>query len=87
MTDKLTSDEDILALIRSAYTYAKPEMAAESARITLDSKLSDLHIQSVAALEMSGFIEEKLSIQFSDDELAMLNGISDMAALIRKHVA
>lgn len=85
MSEFKTTDENILELIRKAYCYAKPDGSENVGNLTLTSSVESLGIQSVAALEMAGFIEEELDVQFADDELSSLNGMSDLASLIRKH--
>jgi acyl carrier protein len=52
--------------------------------LTLDSKLSDLQLDSVLVLEMTGYVEQKLSIRFDDEDLSRLTTLRDLANLIEK---
>jgi|GEM_PF-5059957 len=72
-------------LIQQAFIYALPERKEKMERLNLQSTIHDLGIQSVAALEMAGFIEDRLNVQFSDDELAAINKLEDFATLIFKY--
>lgn len=85
MNNFRASDEQVLDLIQRAYCHAKPDESHRRNEVTLVASVESLGIQSVAALEMAGFIEEELDVQFMDDELSTINGMSDLAALIRKH--
>jgi acyl carrier protein len=77
------SEHEIEELIREAIRFAEPELAA--VELTSGSTLSELGIGSVSALEMVGYIEDKLGIQIPDDELAGLGSLEALVKLIRHH--
>lgn len=79
-------DADLLDLLKRALLFARPERVDVKDRITLNSSMDELGIESVAALEMVGFIEEELDIQFQDSELAQIQGMDSLVRLIKKHV-
>jgi acyl carrier protein len=76
------TDIEILNLIKEALVNASPEHA--SATLTMESTLGEVGISSITALEIAGYIEEKLDIRLPDDELAPLNTIGELARLIRQ---
>lgn len=78
-------NEVVIGLLRRAFLYAKPEHPEAAQRISLDATIEELGIHSVAALEMSGFIEEQLDVQFPDDELVAIRSMRDLAHLVRKY--
>ncbi len=78
------NDGEILSLIKEALEYAAPERADVS--LKMESTLGELGISSVTALEIAGYIEEKLNIKLPDDELAPLNTIGGLAQLIRQQI-
>ncbi len=75
----------VINLIKQAFLYALPEKKELGDRVSLDSTIKELGIQSVSALEMAGFIEEKLDVQFRDDELMGISKLRDLADLIYKY--
>lgn len=77
----MTNDE-ILSLIKEAFEFAAPEEAAALDSFTMDSSFAEFGISSIVALEMAGYIEEKLGIQFADDELAQIGTIKGLINLI-----
>ncbi len=79
----MTNDE-ILTLLNEAFEFAAPEQAAVKA-LTIDSTLGEFGVSSIIALEMAGYIEEKLRIQFADDELAQIDTIKSFIHLIRHY--
>ncbi|WP_411888287.1 acyl carrier protein [Hydrocarboniphaga effusa] len=81
----VVTDEEIVALLRKAFAFAKPDQLEAAAQLQLSSTIDELGIESVSALEMTGFIEEELDIQFHDSELVRIHGMGDLAQLIRKH--
>jgi acyl carrier protein len=78
------TDDEILSLIKEALEHAAPEHAG--ATLKTGSTLSEIGISSITALEIAGYIEEKLNIRLPDDELAPLNTIGELVQLIRRQV-
>jgi acyl carrier protein len=78
------TDDEILSLIKEALEDAAPEHAG--ATLKMDSTLGETGISSITALEIAGYIEEKLNIRLPDDELAPLNTIGEFVQLIRRQV-
>jgi acyl carrier protein len=54
--------------------------------LTLDSKFSELAMDSVAVMETIGVFENRLSIRFNDDDLSRLTTLRDLEALVAKSV-
>lgn len=78
------TDDEILALIKEALVDSSPEHAGVT--LTMDSTLSVLGISSITALEIAGYLEDKLNIRLPDDELAPLNTIGGLVKLIRQQI-
>jgi acyl carrier protein len=78
------TDGEILSLIKEALEYAAPELA--NVKLSMESTLGEVGISSITALEIAGYIEEKLNIKLPDDELAPLNTIGGLAQLIRQQI-
>ncbi len=76
------TDSEILSLIKEALVHASPEHAGVA--LKMESTLGEIGVSSITALEIAGFIEEKLNIRLPDDELAPLNTIGELANLIRQ---
>lgn len=76
------TDSEILDLIKEALVKASPEH--KDATLTMESTLAEVGISSITALEIAGYIEEKLSIRLPDDELAPLNTIGGLVRLIHQ---
>ncbi|KJH69464.1 acyl carrier protein [Aliterella atlantica] len=79
------TNEQILALIKEAFVFAIPEQALAVEALTIDRTLGEVGVSSIIALEMAGYIENKLSVQFADDELAQISTIKGFINLIRQH--
>ncbi|MBP6822971.1 MAG: acyl carrier protein [Acidobacteria bacterium] len=78
------TDDEILALIKEALVHSSPGHA--DATLTMESTLGVLGISSITALEIAGYLEDKLNIRLPDDELAPLNTIGGLVKLIRQQV-
>jgi acyl carrier protein len=76
---------EIRDLIKEAIQFAEPELT--EVNLTAGSSLSELGISSVSALEIVGYIEDRLGIRFPDDELAGLNSLSALEKLIHSHLS
>jgi acyl carrier protein len=80
------TEQKIIAMLQEALAYAKPDEKDLARIMTLDSRLSDLGIESITALEMAGYLEDKLGVQFPDDELASIQSVRGLADLVRQHM-
>lgn len=54
-------------------------------KLTLETKLSDLSLDSVAVMEIVGYVEHKLEVRFADEDLATLSTLADLSKLIEKN--
>jgi acyl carrier protein len=52
--------------------------------VTLDSKLSDLSMDSVAVMEAIGVFEQRLGVRFADEDLARIVCLRDLEQLVAK---
>ena len=77
------TEDEVMNLIREAIASVAPEHA--NLNLEMNSTLGELGISSITALEIAGYIEEKLDIRLPDDELAPLNTIGGLVQLIRRH--
>ncbi len=76
------TDSEILALLKEAFAFAAPEQAEAAENLTLEGTLEQFGVSSIVAFEMAGYIEDKLDIQFADDELAQISTIKGFVNLI-----
>jgi acyl carrier protein len=79
------TDQQVLTLVNEALLYAKPERAHDLHLVTNEATLAELGIESIAALEMAAYLEEKLGKQFGDDELASITDMQAFIKLVRKY--
>jgi acyl carrier protein len=52
--------------------------------LTLDTKLSELELDSVLVLEVVSQVEQALDVRFNDEDLSHLTTMRDLGELIRK---
>lgn len=52
--------------------------------LTLDSKLSELSMDSVAVMETIGVFEQRVGIRFADEDLSRLTSLRDLEQLVEK---
>lgn len=75
------SDREIIELFKSA-VYEVDHKKLDD--IGPGTQLAQLGLDSVATMEVIGALEEKLNLQFPDEDLATLKSIGDLTALVRK---
>lgn len=75
---------DAMELIKQAVTAVDPAKAGNFASVTASSDIRDLGLDSVATMEMVGYLEEKLETQFSDEVMVRIQTFGDLVALIEK---
>ena len=78
---------DAKELVKEAFVAVCPSKSGDVETISFDTPIELLGIESINALEMVGYIEEKLNIQFEDSEMATINTFNRMLELIHKHTA
>ena len=72
---------DIIPIFRDAAR----EVAGDSLdNLTLDTKISDLSLDSVSVMEVIGMVEERLKMRFDDGDLSRLTTVRDLSALVEK---
>lgn len=81
------NDTQILALIREALFEVAPTRSEEFATVELETTIDDLALDSIALMEMVGFIEDKVETTFEEDELATVKKVADLARLVRAGAA
>lgn len=77
------NDTEILVIIRGALTEVAPTRKEEFASATLEMKIEDLALDSIATMEMVSAIEDKLETTFEEAELAKVSKLGDLARLMR----
>lgn len=74
----MTSDE-LLTLFREA---AWEVDQREFGELTMTTRIADLGVNSVALLEIFGFVEEELDIYLAQEDLAQVKTLGDLSSLI-----
>lgn len=77
------TDNELIGLFQEALLEVAPTRKDDFANITLETRLKELNLDSVTAMEMVGAVEERTGVAFPDDELAQLSSFGDLARLIR----
>ncbi len=75
---EITKD-DVLGLFREAAWEVSQKKFDE---LDPTQKISAMGVDSVALLEIVGFLEEKLNIQLPDEKLARIDTLNDLTALV-----
>jgi acyl carrier protein len=76
-------DAQILNLIKEALFEVAPNRKEEFEDLELDETIEDLALDSIATMEMVGFLEDKTEKTFPDEDLAQVNSLKDLATLVR----
>ena len=77
------SDDDVVQLVRRALSELVPAQAERFARLSFDSKVVDLDVDSVTIIELVGYIEDTVGHVFEPHDVAAVRSIADIARLIR----
>lgn len=77
------NDDQILALIKEALFDVAPARKEEFEEIEMDTTIEDLALDSIATMEMVGFLEDKVEATFPDEDLSTVSSVADLARLIR----
>lgn len=77
------NDEKVLTLIKEALFDVAPNRKEEFEDIQISTTIEDLALDSIATMEMVGFLEDKTDMTFPDEDLAKVQSLSDLAKMIR----
>jgi acyl carrier protein len=77
------TDEKVLGLVKEALFEVAPNRKEEFEEIALDDTIEDLALDSIATMEMVGFLEDKTENTFPDEELAKVNTVQDLVNLVK----
>lgn len=76
---------DAMELIKAAISAVDTSKAAKLAKVKPETEIRDLGLDSVATMEMVGYLEEQLETQFSDEVMVRITTFGDLVSLIEKH--
>lgn len=76
-------DVQVLNLIKEALFEVAPNRKEEFEDLVLTETIEDLALDSIAIMEMVGFLEDKTEKTFPDEDLAQVNSLNDLATLVR----
>lgn len=79
------TDETIIGLIQEALFEVAPNRTEAFQNITLETTIESLSLDSIATMEMVGFLEDKVETAFPDEKLATVTTLNDLAALVREN--
>ena len=77
------NDTQIISLIKEALADVAPNRTSEFAGISTSTSIESLGLDSIATMEMVGFLEERVDKTFPDEELTQVTNVSHLANLIR----
>ena len=78
---KMRSEQEIIEMFKAA-VFEVDNKKVEN--LTTATELSALGLDSVQTMEVIGTMEEKLNVQFPDEDLATLKSVGDLTALVKK---
>ncbi|MGC6492478.1 MAG: acyl carrier protein [Myxococcota bacterium] len=79
------NDAEILDLLKKALLEVAPDRASEFNDVQMTNTIEDLQLDSIALMEMVGFLEDTLDVTFPDEALPTVNTLADLGALVRDH--
>lgn len=77
------TDAEVISLIQEALADVAPNRASDFADINAATTIESLGLDSIATMEMVGFLEERVDKTFPDEELTQVSKIGDLANLVR----
>lgn len=75
---------DSLELIKAAIVAVDPSKASKLGAVNAKTEIRELGMDSVATMEMVGFLEEKLNTQFSDEVMIRITTFGDLQTLVER---
>lgn len=79
------TDNEIITLFKDAVR--EVDANVDLGDLTVNTEIASLGLDSVMTMEVIGVLEEKLNVRFPDEDLATLNNVGDLTALIQRMAA
>lgn len=76
---------ELLGLIKEALVEVAPTRKRDFENVEMNTQIESLGLDSIATMEMVGFLEEQVDATFPDEELTKVNSLGDLAQLIQSH--
>lgn len=76
------TDERLLALVEEALRSLGDDRIRID-RLSMEATLAGLGVDSMNAIELAAYLEDKLGIRMPDDQLAQVSSVSGLARIIR----
>jgi acyl carrier protein len=77
------TDAQIIDLIRAGLNDVAPDRSGDFENLSLSQSIDDLSLDSIATMELIGFLEDETSQTFPDEDLPKVDKLSDIASLMR----
>ncbi|MCC7386077.1 MAG: acyl carrier protein [Deltaproteobacteria bacterium] len=77
----MRSEQEIIEMFKAAVFEVD---AKRVDHITVQTEIASLGLDSVQTMEVIGSIEEKLNVQFPDEDLETMRSVGDLTRLIRR---
>ena len=74
-------DQQLIELIRNSLCEVAPKKQAAFENIDAQTRIDSLGLDSIAVMEMVGYVEENLDLVFDDEGLADVETIGDLMRL------
>jgi len=74
-------DQELIQLIRNSLGEVAPKKKALFETITPNTRIDSLGLDSIAIMEMIGYVEENLDLVFDDEGLADVETIGNLMGL------
>ena len=74
-------DQELIKLIRDSLGEVAPKKKAQFESITAETRIDSLGLDSIAVMEMVGYVEESLDLVFDDEGLSDVESIGDLMRL------
>ena len=78
------AEPDTLALIVAALKTVEPDRADQFEDLSMETSIEDLELDSIALMEMVGFLEDQLETTFDDEAMAHIERLEDLARLVEQ---
>ncbi len=76
------AEQDTLALIKAALMSVEPNRAAQFEDLRLETTIDDLDLDSIALMEMIGYLEDQLDTTFPDEEMRDLGAVGLLVGVV-----
>ena len=85
-TMTIPNDEEMLEVVKHAMRESRAVTFIPVEQVAITHKLSEIGVDSIAAVEVAALLEDRFAIRLPDDQLARVSSVRDLLTIVQREL-